>query len=334
VIRYAALAWALAIGCGAGVSERDAGDASDASPGAMEDTGAARDARSDARLDGAVPDGSVLDGSVLDGSALRVPTEHAAWPMPSLPVESLPRPQRYEIEAEVVRDAITGLVWERGDRGTLLRTHADAIADCASLVLAGRDDYRLPSRIEWASVVDPTRSPTLDPEAFPDAIAEYHWSASRTALGADAAYSVYLGGGETTIGIASRASGRARCVAGPPPLPAAPYEIDATTVLDRATMLTWSRSSLAATSWDGARSACEDASMRLPTLRELQTIVDEARGDPSVDLAAFPGARAERHWTATVRDAGEVLPWTVDLRDGQTYAEDLPSTPHPAYCVR
>ncbi|MDQ3037207.1 MAG: DUF1566 domain-containing protein, partial [Myxococcota bacterium] len=260
---------------------------------------------------------------------------YARWPIPALPGTGGAHEQRYEIAGDTALDAITGLTWQRGDAGDL-RTHEGALAYCDALVLEARDDFRLPSRIETISILDPTRSPALDPDAFPDAAPEYHWTSSLAPETPGSAYSVYLGAGETTLGLTSRPSARVRCVAGGPPAIEAPhFEIlDAETVRDRGTGLVWSRAALAASSWPDARDACAAIGARLPSIRELQSIVDETRLDPMLDPALFPDARSVRHWSSTLRDAGELLPWTLDTLDAQTFADDSTSARHLARCVR
>lgn len=275
-------------------------------------------------------------GVAADADAEPVATEagYALWPLPSFPGSALPNEQRYELDGALAVDAITGLVWQRGDADEL-RTHEDARGYCDALVLDARDDFRLPSRMEWISIVDPARSPTIDPAAFPDTEPEYHWTSSRAAGAPGSAFSVYLGAGETTLGLASRPSARARCVAGgPPPLLGEHFEVlDEARVRDRGTELVWSRAAFSPSSWEDARDACVSRGGRLPSIRELQSIVDERRRDPAIDLALFPDARSERLWSSTVRDSGELQPWTLDALDGQTFADEPASALHSARCV-
>jgi hypothetical protein len=281
-------------------------------------------------LDGATTDAAVAVDAAAELDAW---AEAAPWPMPNTVRSGLPSAQRYEVISDAtVRDAVTGLVWARAS-GEALRTQAEAIADCEALVVEGRDDFRLPSRIEWVSLLDPDRSPAIDGDAFPGTPAEYHWTSSTSARSPDAAFSVYLGGGETTLGMASRASALVRCVSGGASLEGERFVVLDRAVRDRGTGLVWARASISAATWADARDACAVLG-RLPSLRELQTIVDETAVDPAIDGAAFPGTLAERHWTSTVRDAGELLPWTVDFADGQTFSDEQASRPHVARCLR
>jgi len=57
-----------------------------------------------------------------------------------------------------VTDAATGLIWQQDDSVTG-RTWEQALSYAENLVLAGRDDWRLPNAKELQSIVDYTRSP-------------------------------------------------------------------------------------------------------------------------------------------------------------------------------
>ncbi|NUQ00062.1 MAG: DUF1566 domain-containing protein [Armatimonadetes bacterium] len=57
-----------------------------------------------------------------------------------------------------VVDRATGLVWQRGDSGRTL-SWQQALAYAENLVLAGRDDWRLPNAKELQSIVDYRRAP-------------------------------------------------------------------------------------------------------------------------------------------------------------------------------
>ena len=109
----------------------------------------------------------------------------ALWPMPNAASAGLPNPASYDTATpDVVLDKVTGLVWQaRVPPST--QTWAGAKAYCASLVLAGFRDWRLPSRIELISIVDYTIAapgPVIDAAAFPDTPNTLFWTASSEAL--------------------------------------------------------------------------------------------------------------------------------------------------------
>lgn len=99
--------------------------------------------------------------------------EWAHWPM----VE--PEKWALTVDGDVVRDGMTRLVWQRVLSSEKF-TQGDAQSYCDALVLDGRDDWRLPTRIELISIA--SDSPQAFPgEVFPDAPVEAFWSATKNA---------------------------------------------------------------------------------------------------------------------------------------------------------
>ncbi len=107
-------------------------------------------------------------------------SEWAGWRMPNPVAAGLPNPASYDTTTPgVVLDNVTGLMWERvvAPNGY---AWADAKTYCASLTLAGHNNWRLPTEIELVSLVDYTASPAIDATAFPGT-SSYFWSSSPVA---------------------------------------------------------------------------------------------------------------------------------------------------------
>lgn len=121
---------------------------------------------------------------VCVGAALLV-----AWPaLPDAPAG------RYTIDAATVLDNETGLMWQRDVHGSTY-TWLDALSYCETLSLAGRSDWRLPTRKELHTIVDVSRhSPAIDATAFPGTPSEGFWSS--TPLGGQLAWTVYFTTGQ------------------------------------------------------------------------------------------------------------------------------------------
>lgn len=242
----------------------------------------------------------------------------------------LPNEAVYETTDELVRDVVTGLVWERRGRAEPT-SWAEAKAHCAALELGGRDDFRLPGRIELVTILDFGELPVAA-SVFEDTAPDYHWTSSPASFVEGSAYSVYFGAGETTIASASPGSAVFRCVAGEVNvLEGNQFELAEQHAVDRATGLTWERTSQATMGWEEARRRCEERDLRLPSIRELQSIVDESRHLPAIDLEVFPDTEPVDYWSDTLR--GDA-PWTVDFTDGKTYADRDEQEPLASRCVR
>ena len=82
------------------------------------------------------------------------------------------------LDGGLVRDALTGLVWQQQGSATTM-TWADAQSYCSSLILGG-SGFRLPTIKELDSLVDPTlpAGPSIDKTAFPSTGINRYWSGS------------------------------------------------------------------------------------------------------------------------------------------------------------
>ena len=95
------------------------------------------------------------------------------------------------------------------------------------------------------------------------------------------------------------------------------------------TGLSWERSPrLSALELDDARTYCGalaidgNANFRMPSMKELQTIVDDVRSGVTIDPDFFPGTQADAYWSSS-RDAQNASSaWVVRFSDGYTLSVD------------
>lgn len=118
------------------------------------------------------------------------------------------------------------------------------------------------------------------------------------------------------------------------------YSIGAETVTDNFTRLTWQRTASVAMVNSDAIQVCEQLTLggsndwRLPSIKELQTIVDETRTNPAIDVTAFPGTPSEPFWSAsTAVNSGTVIA-TVDFSGGNTTGANFTMGMARTRCVR
>ena len=91
----------------------------------------------------------------------------------------------------IVRDTATQLEWAVAYATPDEVDHASAVAACAALDLGGHSDWRLPTRFELESILDLGRyNPAIDPDLFPNAENDWHWSSSPDASDPDCAWVV------------------------------------------------------------------------------------------------------------------------------------------------
>lgn len=131
-------------------------------------------------------------------------------------------------------------------------------------------------------------------------------------------------------------SGAARAEA-----PPSHYTITNSSVRDNATQLIWERSpDQVMRSWAAAKMYCETlgleaATWRLPTLKELLTIIDPVQTPaPVIDVKAFPSTQANIYWSATEWVANPTHAWTVDFSQGNSAKDHEKTEPGYVRCVR
>jgi len=247
-------------------------------------------------------------------------------------------PLDYTVADDSVTDEVTRLQWQRA---TPPQTYDwwEARTYCQQLVVGEVDDWRLPSRVELVSLLDfGGLDPTIDQEAFPGTQSDFYWSASPVPF-LNMAYGVRF-----ELGFIydhdPHGTGRVRCVRGGYSRPKPRFELAEGTVRDRGTGLTWQRQHVPdAATWGDALAACEGLELggwddwRLPTLKEQQTIVDERRLQPCIDVVAFPDTPAEWFWSSTPITVPPNEAWSTSYTDGYASIHAFDEL-HLVRCVR
>ena len=121
--------------------------------------------------------------------------------------------------------------------------------------------------------------------------------------------------------------------------PCGRYVVDADTVKDTKTGLTWQRTiDTNVYDWSQALQYCRDLAgagggWRLPTYWELQSIIDETRTNPAIDVDVFPGTPSIYFWTSSPYVGDSSGAWVVAFSDGITFYDDV-TLAWRARCVR
>lgn len=228
-----------------------------------------------------------------------------------------------------ITDRVTGLQWQQGDGGE--KSWETAQNYCDSLVLAGRDDWRMPRLPELFSINQLNNiNPALD-ATFTRTTAEYWWSSTLRADDPGRAWATNAGGGAGPHSKSETISGggtkrfHIRCVReADAPLALSLFLADNGngTVSDHRAGLVWQQAEIPDRNWDEAIRYCEDlvlagtSDWRLPSLREIRALNDESRVRPSIDTALFPGTTAAPFWSSTTLVNLTARAWTVDFTFG------------------
>jgi len=247
----------------------------------------------------------------------------------------LPNPAMYTTgDGGVVLDDVEGLVWEATVNASTF-TQADGAAYCAGKG-AG---WRLPTRLELLSLVDFTIAPpgpTIN-AAFANTPGDFFWTSSSYVEDDGTAWSVNFNSGRMNF-LDVTTKSWVRCVRAPAPdcAPARDESQDGGLVRDLLTSLTWQQTLDPSTyDWADAKTYCAGlgAGWRLPGIAELETLVDDTKTDPAIDLGAFPGTTSGSYWTSSPYAGGAGIAWTVDFFDGNNDVYDV-TLKNRLRCVR
>ncbi|MBI5548960.1 MAG: DUF1566 domain-containing protein [Deltaproteobacteria bacterium] len=123
--------------------------------------------------------------------------------------------------------------------------------------------------------------------------------------------------------------------------PSGRFTVFADTVKDEVTGLTWQRAVSATVHTQSSASAyCQSLNLggssawRLPTVKELTSIVDRRASLPAIDGTVFPNTEpSDWFWTSSVCADSAGYVWAISFEYGDTFRAGVASD-HKARCVR
>ena len=110
-------------------------------------------------------------------------------------------------------------------------------------------------------------------------------------------------------------------------------------VLDTKTMLMWQQSvDPGSYAWADAQAYCAMLApgggvWRLPSMKELMSIVDVTRADPAIDPVAFPATPSDYFWSSSPQAGSSTAVWGVNFNKGSAGVAPLDFTAR-VRCVR
>ncbi|MCP4698054.1 MAG: DUF1566 domain-containing protein, partial [Gammaproteobacteria bacterium] len=228
------------------------------------------------------------------------------------------------ISDTVVTDAFTGLMWQQ-ENDSISRSLSNATTYCQNLALAGYSDWRLPSIYELAGLPDYSRyNPAVDSSSFLN-VKEWYWSGDGNAAYPNNAWFVDFKHGHINHLTKSELN-YIRCVRGASYSPLASLSVSGTdTVADSVKNLTWQRTqSNAGLNWSDADAYCTDlvlaglSEWRLPSIKELQQLIDYSQVNPAANATLFPNTNALYYWSNSEHANMPGIRWAAHLGDGNT----------------
>ena len=271
----------------------------------------------------------------LDGSGNALPDSTTSWVM--------------------VKDNVTGLIWEMktskdgvqnyndphdadnrypwydsnpttngGDAGaynsgTNAENFIKALNDAH---YGGFSDWRMPTLKALASIVNysiPYTVPTIDTGYFPNTVSFFYWSSTADAYHTNNAWGVYFYTGDDYVD-GKDSSYYVRAVRGEQTQSAYTDNGDGT-VTDTSTGLMWQKASSSGT-WEQALTYCESLNLggytdwRMPTIKELHSIVDYSRYSPAINTTYFPNTVSSYYCSSTTDANCTARAWGVNFGDG------------------
>lgn len=235
-----------------------------------------------------------------------------------------------------VTDTVTGLQWQQTDGGEM--TVENAIAYCDTLTCGGFTDWRLPDCHELFSILHHDKAnPAINTTYFTLTAAEYWWSSQRQANDNTKVWCTNAGGGvgnhpkAETISAGGTKKFHVRAVRDViPPQTVQVHFINNGdgTIKDMLTNLTWlSVPAQDSMTWEQALiysdtlTTAAQNDWRLPNIKELQSINDESKINPSMDQAYFTNSKPAQYWSSTTLPNQTAKAWYLDTRFGiTTYA--------------
>ena len=242
-----------------------------------------------------------------------------------------------------VTDNLTGLTWEQNteENEPNLYTYNEAITYCDDLTLGGQNDWRMPTRKEYSTILNfGTTSPSLDTVYFPYYTSVYeeneshYWTSSEYYDDSSQVWLLRLAFGLVDKTPKEPDSHRVKCVRGDT-LPAASYTDNSNgKVTDNVTGLMWeqktddggSRDKDDTYTWKDALAYCENLLLgenddwRLPNIKEQERLVDLESSNPSIDTTYFSNTNNGLYWSGTTcSGCHKMKAFAIDFTDGELY---------------
>ena len=126
--------------------------------------------------------------------------------------------------------------------------------------------------------------------------------------------------------------------------PVGRYIIGNEIVTDKVTGLVWQRVvSSSSYNWATAKTYCDGLTLagssawRLPTVIELESLVDSRSRNPSIDTTAFPNTPSDWFWSSTESAGQSSWGWFVSFENGNAFSFSTDGSSddyHRVRCVR
>ena len=242
-----------------------------------------------------------------------------------------------------ITDNVTKLMWQKVDGGEM--TFENAVTYCNHLQLGGYSNWRLPTGIELFSINNfDNLNPAINTVYFSKTTAEYWWTNEQRADDTTDVWVVNAGGGigahpkTETVGAGGTKQIHVRAVRNPITTVFSVSHLTDNgdgTVKDNFTGLIWQQTPTTNTmTWEDALNYCHTftlagkADWRLPNVRELQSLNDVTKVNPSFDGTLFHNLTTGNYWSSTSLYKTAAKAWDINLGYGVVTQHDKTISEH------
>lgn len=243
-----------------------------------------------------------------------------------------------------VYDPVSGLMWEQAfAAGPFTRDEAKARCDELNKApFAGYSDWRFPTPFEALTLVDSSRNLGLSPAVFSGQQQNTGIWTSGVEPGLALGYMLGLNWNVMILrSITQSSPASSLCVRGSLVNGGFTVAASGNVVVDSRTSLKWQRAMAPSTyTWAQALAYCSGLAIdgaggyRLPSYKELWSIVDTTKASPAVDTALFPGTPTGSMWTSSPVTGNPNKAQVVETENGRANLFDqLQTASFPIRCV-
>ena len=242
-----------------------------------------------------------------------------------------------------VTDTATGFLWQKCSlglsgtncaSGTILSLDwATAQTSCSALTTADKI-WRIPTRYELETLPDFSLfNPAINGISFPATDTIQYWSATEFVGNTANAWVIIFNVGSLNLSLKSN-SNRVRCVSGDVQASFVKFVDNGDgTIKDKQTGLTWQKCSIgqnndstcsgtaSTVNWLTALTSCSGLSLagktwRLPSIKELETIIDTTVSVPPINTTFFPSTPTANYWSSTTLASATAGAWAGNFNNG------------------
>ncbi|MHB8092903.1 MAG: Lcl domain-containing protein [Syntrophales bacterium] len=222
-----------------------------------------------------------------------------------------------------------------GNRGVCGTGTGNAAMDTEAFIKAlndakfgGFSDWRMPNIKELESILDMGDAYlAFNPAWFPNTVLSCYLSATTKAVSSDYAWCVGARYGNVSYLNKTYADAARAVRGGQSGLLGHLVDNGDGTVTDTDTGLMWQKEMVTGKTWDEALKYAEGLSLaryndwRLPTLKELQSIVNYSHYNLATDTAFFPGTLSSDCWSSSTNAYWGGGAWGIDFDHGDVYGQ-------------